>query len=155
LVLFGDPWASRGPIALRWERGSLALESLRLEGPAGTLNGSGTLAGASPLQLALSLDSARLPGALAHLGPGTARAELRGGAELELARLEGQWPGLSLSATGRGGAAGLTAFRAQLSGDLARMVPPGGPPATGTVSAMLQARGPWSALEASARVRAP
>ena len=51
LVLLGDPWASRGPIALRWQRGDLSLESVRLEGPAGTLTGSGVLGGASSAQL--------------------------------------------------------------------------------------------------------
>ncbi len=156
LALLGEAWTSHGPVTLRWERGALTLASLRLEGPAGAITGSGTLAGADPMQVAFVWDNARLPGALAEVGRGTARAELRGrGGDVELSRLDARWPGLSLVATGRASAAGLAAFRGEASADLARLSRAGGPAATGTATAVVEARGPWSAIEATARLRAP
>ena len=156
LTLIGEAWTSRGPVALRWERGALTLASLRLEGPAGAITGSGTLAGADPMQVALAWDNARLPGALAEVGRGTAHAELRGrGDDVELSRLDARWPGLSLVASGHARAAGLAAFRGEASADLARLSRAGGAAAAGTATAVVEARGPWNAIEATARLRAP
>ena len=45
LRLLGEPWASQGPIVLRWEGPRFAVERFRLDGPAGSLSATGGLGG--------------------------------------------------------------------------------------------------------------
>ena len=72
LRLLGESWASHGPIVLRWEGPRVALERFQLDGPSGLLTATGVLVGPEHRALALALDHARLPGALAEIGRGQA-----------------------------------------------------------------------------------
>ncbi|HYB43465.1 MAG TPA: hypothetical protein VEL75_16920, partial [Candidatus Methylomirabilis sp.] len=133
LVILGEPWASQGPIVLRWEAAHLIVEHFRLDGPLGSLSATGSLGGGPEDRgLSLSLANARLPGALAPLGEGAVRAEMRlAGGGVELARLDARWPGLAAAATGHAGAGGAMAFSGRADGELARLGPALGVPGIG------------------------
>ena len=155
LRLLGEPWASQGPIVLRWEGPRFAVERLRLDGPAGSLSATGALVGPEKQGLSLTLDNARLPGALAELGRGAAQAEVRlEGGNLELTRLGAQWPGLVVAASGHAGD-GAIGFTGRLDAELGRLGPPLGVTGIGGGATLtVDARGRGEAIEAAGTVRA-
>ncbi len=157
LRLLGEPWASPGPIVLRLEGTRLVVERLRLDGPAGSLSASGTLAGPENRGLSLALDNARLPGALAQIGRGSARADVRlDGRHFELKRLDAQWPGLVVTASGQAPGDGAIAFTGRADAELARLGPALGVSGiAGRVTLTADARGRGDAIEAAGAVRAP
>ena len=153
LRLLGEPWTSRAPITLRWQDGRALVERLRLEGAGGTLTASGTLAGSGTETLAVALDNAPLPGALAALGRGALRADLRiADSALEVKRLDGRWPGLVVGAAGRFGGDGAIALDVTSDADLAALPRAA---AAGRASASLRVRGSLDALQATGELRAP
>jgi autotransporter translocation and assembly factor TamB len=156
LRLLGEPWTSRGPITIAWLGDRARVDRLRLDGPGGTLTGSGTLGASDAEMLTLALENARLPGVLAELGRGTARADLRlAGAVLEVKRLDGRWPGLVVGAAGqiRDGTIALDATADADLVQLPRGVVPGG--LDGRASASVQLRGSVDAPEVTGRLHAP
>jgi autotransporter translocation and assembly factor TamB len=162
LRLLGEPWDHRGPVVMRWEDGRLHLDRLRLGGPAGTLTATGVLwGGDAPAALALALEEARLPGALAALGPGTARADVRlPGGGVEVARLTGTWPGVQAEAHGRAGSDATIRAGGRLVVDLRRVAHAAGGlpvpgPLSGEVTMTLDARGRWDAPALQGELRSP
>jgi len=157
LHLLGEPWTSAGPLVLRWEGPRVIVERFRLEGPAGRLDASGALAGPDPHALSIALVNARLPGALGALGRGEARAEARlDGGDVELSRLDAQWPGLTAAASGRVRGDGAVALTARVEGELARLGPALGVDGlAGGATLTLEGRGRTDALEATGSLRAP
>jgi autotransporter translocation and assembly factor TamB len=157
LRLLGEPWASQGPIVLRWEGTRLVMERFRLDSPAGSLSATGSLGGTENRGLSLALDHARLPGALVELGRGAVRAELRlDGGDLELTRLDAQWPGLVAAASGHARGDGTIAFSGRVDAELARLGTALGVSGIGGRATLTaDARGRGDAIEASGAVRAP
>jgi autotransporter translocation and assembly factor TamB len=157
LRLLSEPWASQGPVVLRWEGPRVFVESFRLEGPSGRLSAAGALIDPEGRGLSLALDNARLPGALGDIGRGGARGELRlAGGDVELTRLDAQWPGLVAAASGhvRGdGAIGLTG---RVEAELARLAPAIGVTGIGGRATLTaDARGRSDAIQATGSLRAP
>ncbi len=157
LRLLGESWASQGPIVLRWEGPRVALERFQLDGPSGRLTATGVLVGPEHRALALALDHARLPGALAEIGRGQARAEIRlADGAVELSRLDAQWPGLVAAASGQVRDDGAVAMTARVEAELARLAPAlGAPGVGGRATLTADARGRTDALEATGALRAP
>src|SRR5262245_3145571 len=157
LRLLGEPWTSAGTLVLRWAGPGRVLARFRLEGPAGRLDATGALAGPEPHTLSVALVNARLPGALGEIGRGEARAELRlDGADVELSRLDAQWPGLTAGASGRLRGDGAVALTARVEGELARIGPALGVSGfAGRAMLTADARGRTDALEATGSLRAP
>jgi autotransporter translocation and assembly factor TamB len=157
LRLFGEPWATRGPIVLGWQDQRLTVEQFRLDGPAGRLGATGSLIGPDDRGLSLTLDNARLPGALAALGQGTVRSEIRlAGERLELARFDARWPHLTAMASGQAGGDGAVDIRARVDADLAGLGPAVGISAmAGRATLTAEARGRGEAIEVAGAVRAP
>jgi translocation and assembly module TamB len=157
LRLLGEPWTSRGPIVLRWEGPRLAVERFRLDGAAGSLTVAGAITSADNQALSLALDNARLPGALAGLGRGTVRADVRlGGEALELSRLDARWPGLTATASGRARADGAVELGGRADADLAGLAPALGIPGLGGRATLLaDARRRDGVIEAAGSLRAP
>ena len=151
LRLLGEPWTSAGPLVLRWEGPRVVIERLRLEGPAGRLDATGALAGPEPHALSVALVNARLPGALGEIGRGEARAEIRlDGGDVELGRLDAQWPGLTAAASGRVRGDGAVALTTRVEGELARLGPALGVTGlAGRATLTAEARGRTDALEAT------
>jgi autotransporter translocation and assembly factor TamB len=156
LRLLGEPWASQGPIVLRWEGPRFAVERLRLDGPAGSLSATGALMGPEKQGLSLALDNARLPGTLVELGRGAAQAEVRlAGGNLELTRLAAQWPGLVVAASGHAGDGAIT-FSGRLDAELGRLGPALGVTGIGGRATLTaDAHGRDEVIEATGTVRAP
>jgi autotransporter translocation and assembly factor TamB len=123
LRLLGEPWTSQGPIVLRLEGPRLTIEHLRLDGPAGRFSARGSLGGPDNRELSLALDNARLPGALAELGPGTVRSDVRLGGGLEVTRFDARWPSLTAAASGRVRDDGAIEFTGRVDADLAGLGP--------------------------------
>ena len=95
LRVLGEPWASQGPIVLRWEGPRVVVERLRLDGPSGSLSVTGALAGPDVAGSPSRSTMRGCPGRWPSSGRGTARAEVRlEGGDFELTRLDAQWPGL-------------------------------------------------------------
>jgi autotransporter translocation and assembly factor TamB len=157
LRVLGEPWASPGPIVLRWEGPRVVVERLRLEGPAGRLDATGALVDPERRGLSIALTNARLPGALGEIGRGEARAEVRlGGGDVELSQLDAQWPGLTAAASGRLQGDGAGALTARVESDLARLGPALGITGLGGRATLAaDARGRSDALEAIGSLRAP
>jgi hypothetical protein len=157
LRLFGQSWTSRGPIVLRWEGPRLLVEQLRIDGPAGSLTASGPLVGPDNQALSLTLDNARLPGALAEVGQGTVRSEVRlAGDGIELRRFDARWPRLTAVASGRTQGDGAIEMTADVDADLAGLGPALGVSGmAGRATFTAQARGRTDAIEATGAVRAP
>ncbi len=157
LRLLGESWASQGPIVLRWEGPRVAVERFQLDGPSGRLTATGMLVDPERRPLALALDHARLPGALAEIGRGQARAEIRLGdgdrraepARRAVARVGGRRLGPDSRRRRRrddragGGRAGPTRARAGRAG------------VGGRATLTADARGRTDALEATGALRAP
>ncbi|HXJ80761.1 MAG TPA: translocation/assembly module TamB domain-containing protein, partial [Candidatus Methylomirabilis sp.] len=157
LRILGQPWVSPAPILLRWEGPRLIVERFRLEGPAGVLTASGAIVSPDHDGLSLALDNARLPGAMAGLGKGTVRSDVRlaaGG--LELTRLDASWPALTASASGRAKDDGTIEFNSRIEADLAGLGPViGMSGVTGRATLAAEARGSGEAIEVAGAVRAP
>ena len=153
LRIAGEPWTSRAPIAVTWDGDRARIERARLEGPSGTLTASGTLAGSETDVLTVTLENARLPGALAELGRGAARADVRiAGGGIELKRLDGRWPGLVVGATGQVRGDGTVALDATGDADLA---PFSRNAVAGRGNLALKLRGSLDALEGTGHLQAP
>ena len=157
LRLLGEPWASQGPIVLRWEGPRFVVERFRLDGPAGSLSATGPLAGPEKQGLSLALDNARLPGALAELGRGAARADgaprwrrpRADAARRAVARTRGRGLGPA-----RGD--GAIAFTGRVDAELARLGPALGVSGIGGRATLTaDARGRGDAIEVTGAVRAP
>ena len=157
LRLLGEPWTSPGPIVLRWDGPRVVVERFRLEGPAGRLDATGTLAGPEPRGLSIGLVNARLPGALGEIGRGEARADVRfAGGAVELSRLDAQWPGVTAAASGRVHDDGALALTARVEAELGRLGPALGVGGLGGRALLTaDARGRADALEATGSLRAP
>jgi autotransporter translocation and assembly factor TamB len=157
LRLLGEPWTSPGPMVLRWEGPRVVVERFRLEGPAGRLDATGALAGPEPRGLSIALTNARLPGALGEIGRGEARADVRlDGGDVELSRLDAQWPGLTATASGRVHGDGALALSGRVEAELARLGPALGVGGLGGRAVLTaDARGRPDALEATGSLRAP
>ncbi len=155
LRLFGDPWASQGPIVLRWEAPRFLVESFRLQGPSGGASVTGDLLG--PGDLSVALDNTRLPGALAELGRGTLRADVHlGNGAFMLRKFDARWPRLTAVASGQSGADGSIDFTAHAEVDLAGIGPALGiAGAQGRVALSADARGRRGAVEGAGSLRAP
>src|SRR5262249_22355391 len=98
-----------------------------------------------------------LPGALAELGQGTVRSEVRladGG--VELTRFDARWPRLTAAAVGRARGDGAFEMSADLDADLAGFGPAFGiSRIAGRATLGAKARGQGDAIEGTAIVRAP
>ena len=156
LRLLGEPWASQGPIVLRWEGPRFAVERFRLEGPAGSLSATGGLWGPENRGLTLALDNARLPGTLAELGRGSVKAEARlESGTLEVTRLDAQWPGLSAAGAGRARDGGME-FSGRVDAELARLgAALGVREISGRATLSVNGRSRGEMVEAAGAVRAP
>ena len=155
LRLLDEPWASQGPIVLRWEGPRVLVERLQLDGPSGRLSASGTLIGAERDGLSLALGNALLPGRLADIGRGEAQAEVRlDGSHVQLRRLEARWPGLTATASGHVGGDGALALTARVEAELTRLAPFGAAGMDGRVTLTADARGRADAIEATGALRA-
>ena len=156
LRLVGEPWTSQGPIVLRWDAPRLLVERFRLDGPSGSLSAQGALIGPDDRGLSIALDNARLPGALAELGRGTARVAMRlDGGNVELSRFDARWPTLTAVASGRARADGSIEFTGRVDGDVSALGSAlGVPGARGRVVLTADARGRRDAIEAEGLVRA-
>ncbi|MCP6725962.1 hypothetical protein NL526_28285, partial [Klebsiella pneumoniae] len=87
--------SSRAPAAIRWQSGQVVLDPWRLDGPNGVVTASGTFSGGTA-GLSLALDGVRLPGALASIGAGRARAEFHvDAAGVDVTRASADWPGIA------------------------------------------------------------
>ena len=157
LRLLGDPWTSQGPLVLRWQGTRVAVERFRLDGPAGSLSATGSLWDAEQRGLTLALDNTRLPGGLARLGRGTARADLRlAGGEVALTRLDARWPRLTAVASGRARPDGSVDFDGRVDADLAALGPALGVSGiAGSATLTATARGRGDAVEVTGAARAP
>ncbi len=106
-------------------------------------------------ELSLALDDARLPGALAELGRGTVRSDVRLGGGLELTRFDARWPSLTAAASGRVRDDGAIEFTGRVDADLAGLGPAlkiSGMAGRATLTA--DGRGRAEAIEAAGAVRA-
>jgi autotransporter translocation and assembly factor TamB len=156
LRLLGEPWTSQGPIVVRWQGPRLTIEHLRLDGPAGNLSMTGSLAGPDGRRFSVALDNARLPGSLSELGRGTVRSDVRlasGG--IEVTRFDARWPRLIAVASGGARSDGEIQLSARLEAELAGLAPLLGTQAiAGRATLIANARGRGEAIEASGALRA-
>jgi autotransporter translocation and assembly factor TamB len=155
LRLLGEPWASHGPIAIRWENSRAWIEQCRLDGPAGALSASGVLTGPDGSRVSLALDNARLPGALAELGRGRATVDVAvAGGAIDVTRLDAQWPGVRVAGGARLRGDEVLGIEARVDAELARLRPIIGISAIdGRATLSAEARGRWDAIEGTGQLR--